>query len=74
MKCMKRLSYSCSTFLFGGLEIMKKELNTPVFYFPAMFRGHAWANHIDVDPENFSKAPINSIGIFKGLGFNLSSL
>lgn len=53
---------------------MKEELNTPVFYFLAMCRGHPWTSHIDVDPEKFSKAPINSKGIFKGLGFNLSSL
>lgn len=47
-------------FLFGGLEIMKRELNTGVFYIPAMCRGHLWTSHKDVDSEKFSKAPINS--------------
>lgn len=61
-------------FLFGGLEILKKELDTSVFYFPAMCRDHPWTSHIDVDPEKFSKALINSKGVFKGLGFNLPSL
>lgn len=45
---------------------MKKELNTPVFYFLAMCRGHPWTSHIDVDPENFQRLQLISKASLKG--------